>query len=346
MNDIPTQKPIELTSTPLLSTSRLIKTNHVVHWISKAGIFLLVAILIAAGRTLSPDFLTPDNLMNMLLAVTLLGIVSVGVTFITYSGNYVDLSIPSMMALSGIVTVVAMPLGFVAALICGMFAGTALGAVNGIAVGYIRLNPIIWTLASGSITDGLIRWGFGGNQVYPNEATQAGSLMLGLYADRLPGGLPVIVAILIVLVLIGWFLMNRTSYGAKLRLVGSAYETARMSGINVRSVVALAFITSAVACSIGGILLTSLNKVGASYIGSGYDFSSITAVVIGGVTLNGGRGTVLGAVGGVIVIGLLRNIMTLMGVGAFGQVIVQGFIFIAAVGLNSYSLRRSGRDDS
>jgi len=346
MSDVPTPNSIDLAAVPVVPNSRMVKGGPILSWINKAGIFLLVAILVVTGRILSPDFLTPSNLMNMLLAVTLLGIVSVGVTFITYSGNYVDLSIPSMMALSGIVTIVAMPLGFIPALVCGMLAGSALGAINGVAVGYVRLNPIIWTLASGSITDGLLRWGFGGNQIYPNEATRAGSLMVGLYAARLPGGLPVIVAILIVLVGMGWLLMNRTSFGAKLRLTGSAYETARMSGIDVRRVVALAFVTSAVASSIGGIVLTSLNKVGASYIGSGYDFSSITAVVIGGVTLSGGRGSVPGALGGVIVIGLLRNIMTLVGIGAFGQVIVQGFIFIAAVGISSYSLRRSGRDDS
>jgi len=312
---------------------------------STGGVFLLVAALTVVGRLLSPNFLTATNLINMVSAVTLLGIVAIGTTFITYSGHYVDLSTPAMMALSGMATVAALPLGIAPALACGLLTGMAVGTVNGLVVGYLRLNPIIWTLAMESMIDGLIRWGFHGKQVYPNEATPAGRMMVDLYAAHI-GGIPVIVVVLAVVGILGWLLMSRTSFGARLRLTGSAYEAARMTGIDVRAVVTRAFVVSSIAAAIGGILLTSLNKVGAAYIGSGYDFMAITAVVIGGVTLSGGRGSIPGALGGVLVIGLLRNIMTLIGVGSFGQLIVQGVVFIAAVGVSAYSLRRAGRDDS
>ncbi|MEO7716676.1 MAG: ABC transporter permease [Capsulimonas sp.] len=315
-------------------------------WASAGGVFLLVAVLAILGRILSPDFLTSGNLLNMLRAVTLLGIVAIGATFVTYSGHYIDLSTPAMMALSGIATVAALPLGIVPAIACGLFAGVAVGAINGAVVGYLRLNPIIWTLAMAAMIDGLIRWGFHGKQVYPDEGTVAGRLMVAMYAAQLPGGVPVIVAVLGALALLGWFLMNRTAFGARVRLVGSAYEAARMTGLDVRALVALAFVVSSATAAVGGILLTSLNKVGAAYIGSGYDFMAVTAVVIGGVTLNGGRGSIPGALGGVLVIGLLRNIMTLIGIGSFGQLIVQGIVFIAAVGASAYTLRRAGRDDS
>ena len=315
-------------------------------WINSAGVFLLVAVLAVIGRLLSPDFLTSGNLLNMLRAVTLLGIVAVGTTFVTYSGHYVDLATPSIMALAGIAAVTALPLGIAPALLCGVLAGTLVGALNGLAVGYLRLNPIIWTLAMASIVDGMIRWAFSGKQVYPDEGAAAGHAMVAIYAARIPGGIPVIVIVLAAVASVGWFLMNRTVFGARLRLMGSAYEAARMTGLDVRALAALAFVVSAAAASVGGILLTSLNKVGASYVGSGYDFMAITAVVIGGVTLSGGRGSITGALGGVLVIGLLRNIMTLMGMGSFVQLIVQGVVFIAAVGVNAYSLRRAGRDDS
>ncbi|WP_165864508.1 ABC transporter permease [Capsulimonas corticalis] len=315
-------------------------------WVSAGGVFLLVAALAVLGRILSPDFLTAGNLLNMLRAVTLLGIVAIGATFVTYSGHYVDLSTPAIMASAGIVTVAALPLGIAPALACGLLAGVAVGAINGAVVGYLRLNPIIWTLAMASMIDGAIRWGFHGQQVYPNEGTAAGRIMVSMYAAQLPGGVPVIVAVLGALAILGWFLMNSTAFGARVRLVGAAYEAARMTGLDVRALVALAFVVSSATAAVGGILLTSLNKVGAAYIGSGYDFMAVTAVVIGGVTLNGGRGSIPGALGGVLVIGLLRNIMTLIGIGSFGQLIVQGIVFIAAVGASAYSLRKAGRDDS
>jgi len=284
-----------------------------------AVIALLIGALIVTGRLLSADFLTADNLLNILRAVTLLGIVAVGTTFVTYCGRYVDLSTPAIMAVSGIVTVSALPAGFVPALLCGLLAGVAIGAVNGVVIGYLRLNPIVWTLAMASTVDGLIRWAAGGRQVYPNEGTAAGHTLISLYAAVLPGGIPVIVAVLAVVAVGGWFLLDRTVFGERLRLVGAAYEVARMTGLDVRGLVARAFVVSAFTAAIGGILLTSLNKVGAAYVGSGYDFLAITAVVIGGVTLNGGRASIPGVLGGVLLVGVLKNLMTLAGVGSFAQ---------------------------
>jgi len=314
--------------------------------LAKGGVYWLVLALFAAGCLMSRDFLSVSNLLNTLRAVTLLGIVALGVSMVTYSGHYVDLSTPAIMALSGIVAVAALPLGFAAAMLAGVAAGAAVGLINGVVVGYLRLNPIIWTLAMMSVVEGLVRWAFSGKQVYPNASTSAGRLMLGLYAANLPGGVPLIVALLGFIALGTWALTHRTAFGAKLKLVGSNYESARMTGINVSAIVVVAFVLSALAAAVAGILLTSLNKVGAAYIGAGYDFAAITAVVLGGITLSGGRGSGFGAMGGVLAIGLLKNVMTLAGLGTFAQVIVQGCVFIIAVGISSSALRRGGRDDS
>jgi ribose/xylose/arabinose/galactoside ABC-type transport system permease subunit len=309
-------------------------------------VFVVVAALVVLGALTSREFLRPDNLFNILRAVTLLGIVVVGVTFITFSGHYVDISIPGIMALSGIVAVAALPLGIVPAILCGLIAGVLVGSINGYIVGYLRVNPIIWTLAMMSILDGLMRWYFQGKQVYPDKSSHAGAWLLGLYDAKLFGFIPLIFVVLAVLAAAGAFLMGRTSYGARLKLVGSAYEPARMTGINVNATVALAFIISAFTAAIAGILLTSFNQVGSPTVGAKYDFSAVTAVVLGGVTLAGGRGSVISALGGVLIIGLLQNIMTLLHIGTFGQVIVQGFVFILAVGIQAYALRRAGRDDT
>ena len=314
------------------------------------GVYGLVAVLFAAGCAISREFLTVENLLNALRAVTLMGIVSVGVAFITYSRHYVDLSIPGIMALSGTVAVWALDYGFAPSLAIGLGAGMLIGLINGLVVGYLRLNPIIWTLAMMSLLSGLIRWAYAGRQIYPDEATGAGRAFLALYHVRVFGLVPLPVAVLIVVALAGYVLMRWTAYGQRLRLTGSSYEVARLTGMNVRRVVAGAFVMSSAASAAAGILLTSFNKVGAVYIGEGYDFKTITAVVLGGVTLAGGRGTIAGVLGGVLVIALMNNVMSLVRIGdfvigEFSKNIVQGAVFILVVGIHSYSRRRAGTDD-
>jgi ribose/xylose/arabinose/galactoside ABC-type transport system permease subunit len=311
-----------------------------------ARIALAILLLAAAGRVISDRFLTVINLLNTVQAVALLGIVAVGVGFVTYTGHYADLSVPSIMALSGIVAVSALRFGIGASLAAGLAAGMAVGAGNGIAIGYARANPIIWTLASGSVVGGAIRWLYSGSQVYPDSLRPAGRAFLGLYGASLFGVIPATLCALALLAAAAHMIMTRTAYGGQARLTGAAYDVARMSGVDVKRIVALAFLASSLAASIGGILLTSLNKVGAPYIGRGYDFLSVTAVVLGGVSLAGGRGTIPGVLCGVLIIGVLRNLLALLGIGTFAQEIVQGAVFILVVGVSSLMLRRAGRDDA
>jgi ribose/xylose/arabinose/galactoside ABC-type transport system permease subunit len=124
-----------------------------------------------------------------------------------------------------------------------------------------------------------------------------------------------------------------------------------MTGVNVGRVIAATFVVSAATSALAGILLTSFNKVGAPYIGKGYDFAAITAVVVGGMALAGGRGSIAGVMGGVIVIALMNNVLSLMRIGdftftEFHKAILQGAVFVLVVGVNSHARRRSGLDDA
>ena len=340
-----------------LASSRLAGTLNVL------GVYVLVGALFAVGCAISREFLTRENLLNALQSVTLMGIVAVGVAFITYSRHYVDLSIPGIMALSGTVAVWALQYGIVASLAAGLSAGLVIGLVNGMVVGYLRLNPIIWTLAMMSVLSGVIRWAYAGRQIYPDEATAAGRAFLELYHYALfsvrirAGGasyfvtLTLPMAVLVIAAVAGHVVMRHTGYGAALKLTGSNYEVARLSGVHVRRVVAGAFVISSLTSGVAGILLTSFNKVGAVYIGDGYDFKTITAVVLGGMTLAGGRGNIAGVMGGVMAIALMNNVMSLVRVGEitigqFQQNIVQGAVFILVVGINSFSRRKAGGDDA
>jgi ribose transport system permease protein len=308
------------------------------------GIYGMVALLLLTGSLVSRDFLTPDNLLNMIRPVTLLGIVAVGVMFITYGGHYVDLSIPAIMALSGMVAVSTLSLGIAGSILCGLGAGLLIGLINGFLIGYLRLNPIIWTLAMNFMLDGLLRWSTGGNQVYPDYTTSAGAIFVQLSRfDVL--GLPGITLLLAILAGLAHGLARHTCFGNQLQLTGSAYDVAATTGVPVRRTILLSFLISSVATATAGILLASLSKQGTFTNGQGYDFNAVTAVVIGGVALSGGIGTVLGVVGGVLVMGLLGNIMTLAGWGSFDQMIAKGCLFVAVVGAMAYVARRGGRDD-
>jgi ribose/xylose/arabinose/galactoside ABC-type transport system permease subunit len=328
-----------------LASSRFVGTLNVL------GVYILVAALFAIGCGVSREFLAAENLLNALRAVTLMGIVAVGVAFITYSRHYVDLSIPGIMALSGTVAVWALPYGIVASLACGIAAGLVIGIINGMVVGCLRLNPIIWTLAMMSVLSGVIRWAYAGRQIYPDEATSAGRAFLELYHHAVFGVVPLPVVILAIAAVAAHAVMRHSGYGAALKLTGSNHEVARLSGVRVGRVVAWAFVISSLTSSVAGILLTSFNKVGAVYIGEGYDFKTITAVVLGGMTLAGGRGNIAGVIGGVMAIALMNNVMSLVRIGEFTigqfqQNIVQGAVFILIVGINSFSRRKAGSDDA
>ncbi len=312
----------------------------------KLGIWLSLLLLFGAGALCSPEFCTLNNLLNVLRNVTLLGIVATGVAFIAYGRHYVDLSIPAIMATSGMVAVAAQPLGSGPSLACGLATGLSIGLVNGYVVGYLRLNPIIWTLAMSFLLDGLLRWVFGGHQIYPDAATPAGAFFLQLSQRELPGGFPATTLAMLALVSLGYGAMRHTKFGSQVQLTGAAYEVARLSGVNVRAIVLLTFVLSAFTTTVAGLLLTSMNKQGTFDTGLGYDFNAVTAVVLGGVALQGGRGSLVGVLGGVLTIGVLSNLMTLIGLSSFAQMVVKGGVFVAVVGLTAWFSRRTGRSDA
>jgi ribose/xylose/arabinose/galactoside ABC-type transport system permease subunit len=323
---------------------RMRSPNALLTLVETTGIYAVAALLLVLGAFISPDFFTADNFLNILSGIALLGIVSSGMAFITYSGNMADLSLPSIMAFSGIIAVAALPLGLPTALALGMLSGLAIGAMNGLVVGRLNANPILWTLAVAFFMEGFMRFTWSNNQVYPDTAPgTAGAAFIGIFRWRV-GPVPAIVLVMLVLFVLGHLIMTRTRFGHECRLVGSSRAAASASGIRVSRVVFLNFVLAAFAASVAGVFITSMNKLGVFYLGQGYDFKAVTAVVIGGVMLSGGRGHMPGVLGGVLVMGLLTNIMTFLGMTSFRQNIVTGLVFILVVGLQQYQLRARGKD--
>ncbi len=311
----------------------------------KLGIYVIALLLLVVGAFTSESFLTLDNMLSIIRSVAFLGIVVSGAAFVTYVGKYADMSIPAIIPLSGIVAVSLLPFGILPAVVGGILAGTMIGVMNGYVVGYLKANPILWTLAVMFFMEGLMRFAMSNSQIYPDvsEGT-SGAAFVAIYQASL-FGLPLSVYVMFALMAISAFVFKKTKFGQEAKLVGSAYSVAETTGINAKKTIFYAFVVTAFTSSIAGIIITSFNKTGVYSLGLGYDFMAVTATVLGGITLAGGRGSIIGALGGVLVMGLLSNLMTFMGVHPFQQKIVVGFIFIFVVGLNQYQLRKMGKDN-
>ncbi len=324
------------------------KIFHGIGIYAVAAMFLLLGIVLQALGVIN-NFLTAQNMLNIIDAVSMLGIVAVGMAFVTYSGHYADMSVPTTMALTGIVAVQMLQFGFFPALLTAVIVGILIGLINAVAIGKFKANPIIWTLAVNYVTLGVIRLVWVNKQIYPDmiaKSQRAVDMFDSIYRLRFFNKIALPVVFLIILVILMNFIMKRTKYGQQLKMTGAARKAAKFSGVNVERTIGLSFIICALTSTLGGLTITSLSRVGAYYNGAGYDFKAVTAIVIGGMTLAGGRGSIIGVLGGVLIIGLMNNIMTLLGIGTFSQDMIRGAIFIVVVGINAKSLRSLGRDDA
>jgi len=311
-------------------------------FIGKNVLFVIAAILIIIGMIISNNFLSYTNLLNVARAISLLGIVAVGVFFITYSGNFIDMSIPNIIAVSGIVAIEGLRFGIVPGLLLGIIAGVIIGCINGLVVGRLKANPIIWTIAMSFTVDGAIRWIYQGRQIYPDSdgiLVDTSNVFTKLSRADL-FRVPPMVIFLIFLAIIFSLIIFKTKFGAQLKLVGSSPEVAKMTGVNVKRIILMAFALSALASSIAGIFMASIVKTGVYSNGKGYDMDALAIVVIGGISLSGGEGNIIGVIGGAVVIGLLNNILTLLGVDTISQNIFKGLIFIIIIGLKSYYAKK------
>jgi ribose transport system permease protein len=336
------------------SPDRSLRTGSLSRLYNTAGVYGIAILFLALGALLQAtgaigNFLSAQNMLNIVDAAALVGIVAVGMAFITYSGNFADMSVPTTMAFTGYICVELLGYGFVPAVIGALAVGAVIGLLNGFVVGKFKANPIIWTLAVNYVTMGVIRLVWVNKQIYPDMGGSSSAVVAlfdSIYRLRFFNliGLPLV--ILLVLVVAGQFLLTKTSFGVKLKLTGSSLRAAKLSGIAVERSIMLSFVIAAFTATIAGLAVTSLARVGAWYNGAGYDFKAVTAIVIGGMTLAGGRGSIVGVLGGSLTIAILNNILTLIGINTFSQDMIRGAIFIIVVGINALSLRRTGRDDA
>lgn len=292
-----------------------------------------------------PNFLKRDNLLNIANQIAVIAILAVGMTMVIISGG-IDLSVGSLIALSAVVTGLAIrdwggalqatvP-SMVLASLLGMLTCALVGLVSGIMVTAFRVPPFIVTLAMMLVANGAAYLLAKGQSVYqiPESFT-----WLGRGADL---GLPNAVVLMGLLYVAAHLLMSRTVVGRYVYAVGGNAEAARLSGVPVQTILLFAYVSSGILAGLGGVVMASQLKSGSPTYGQMYELYVIAAVVVGGTSLSGGEGKILGTLVGAFIIAVIQNGMNLTNVESYTQRVVLGLVILGAVLLDKARHRRLG----
>lgn len=291
----------------------------------KAGIGLLVLVIVLSFA--SDYFLTVNNLLNVLRQVSIIGIVAYGMTFVILSGG-IDLSVGSVLALSSAITagVMSSTHSIAFAILAGLATGALLGTFTGFLVSKAKMPAFIVTLAMMSIGRGLTLIYTGGRPI-SEGFTDLFNYIGGGYVGPIP--FPVI--LLLVLLGIGYLVLNNTPYGRYVYALGGNEDATRLSGINTDKIKMTVYTISGITAAVSGIVLASRLGSAQPQAGLGYELDAIATVVLGGTSLAGGSGGIVGTLMGALIIGVLNNGMTLLGVSSFFQQVVKGLVILLAV---------------
>jgi len=292
----------------------------------------------------APGFFSFPNILNIFRNVALAGVISFGMTM-TIIGGEIDLSVGSSIALSAVVTatitgalakagILPMNSGVIVAMICAVLIGLVIGLINGYVRTRFNIPSFIITLAMLNViygTAALISKGF--------PVTTLPDWYNWIGAGQLWGIFPVPAIWLLIAFAVVFVIMNLTKFGREVYAVGGNPEAARLSGINVTKVKIIILVAVQVLAAFSGIILSAQVMSGSSTFGRGYEMDVISAVIIGGASLNGGIGKVWGTMIGIIFLGVINNGMTLFGVGDFEKYIVRGMLILLAVLLNTIQIQ-------
>ena len=285
---------------------------------------------------LTPHFLTVSNLLNVLEQTSINAVIAVGMTFVILSGG-IDLSVGSLLALSGVVMGSLLHAGWppAGAIAVGLGAGFGFGALNGVAIAWGRLPPFIATLGMMSIARGCALLFTEGR---PVSGFEQGFRSL---ATARVLGIPAPVVLTIVVYAVARFVLSSTRFGRYVYAMGGNEEATRLSGVNVRVHKTMVYGVSGLTSAVAAVLLTARLNSAQPIAGIMYELDAIAAVVIGGTSLAGGEGGVGGTLIGALIMGVLRNGLNLLGVSSFLQQVVIGLVIVFAVLLDTV-LKKKG----
>lgn len=306
--------------------------------LGEQGLVVIFAIAFVIVSLTVPSFLTERNMLGLLQSVVTIGIVACTMMFCLASRDF-DLSVGSTVAFSGMIAVMvsnatgSIPLGLLAALVCGAL----VGVVNGVVIARFRINALITTLATMQIVRGLALIASDGRAVGINDPAFY-QLALSRFLT-----VPTPIWIMALLFIVFGFVLNRTVFGKNTLAIGGNPEASRLAGVNVVTMRIWIFALQGFVCAIAGILLASRITSGQPNAATGLELSVISACVLGGVSLAGGRAAMTGVIVGVLIMGIAENVMNLLNIQAFYQYVVRGLILLIAVLLDNMRSSAAGR---
>ncbi len=293
------------------------------NWQSLVPVLSFLALLLA-GSVFTEVFLTERNLSNLLRQTVANGLISLGMLIVILTGG-IDLSVGAVVALGGALFAgLTDSLGIVPALLVAVLAGAAAGLVNGFVISRFQLQPFIVTLATMGIVRGVV-------YIYtesPISPTHADFRALG---SALLGPLSIGMVIMLACYLLAGLYLNRTAMGRATVAIGGNAEAVRLAGVNVPRTITAAYGISGLLSALSGAILVSRLGIAQPSLGAAYELDAIAACVIGGAVLGGGGGSVTGTLFGVFTLGIINNLLNLLGVKSFYQDIVKGSVIILAV---------------
>ncbi len=318
-------------SQPASPTARFRGTS----WLDRfRQVGILIALLIIAGifAALTPIFLTPSNLTNILVQSAITGIIGIGMTLVIIQGG-IDLSVGPVVALVAVVVATQMvnKVPVPMAILIGLLLGIAAGIFNGVMIAYVNLQPFIVTLGTMSLLRGVALVYTNGDPIF-NVPRAFRSIFSGAYL-----GIPGPIVFMFAVAIVAFLILNYTRVGIYMKSIGGNEEAARMSGVNTRKYKVVTYAICSVFTAIAGLVM--LGRLGAAepIAGSGFELDAIAAAAVGGTSMSGGKGNIPGTILGALILGSLRNGLTLMNVQAFYQLLASGAIILVAVTLDRFT---------
>ena len=308
--------------------------------LKKYGIFAVVLALMAVFTFSSPNFLHTSNLLNIARQVSMMGIAAVGFTFVLILGG-IDLSIGSVVTLVNITAAWLMinghwsPVFACAAAVC---LASAIGLLNGLIIARIKMPAIIVTLSMMIVVEGAAYLVCNGLPIF---GFPKGFAVLG---QGHLAGVPIPVIIMVAVLAVGAFILNKTYFGRYFYAVGGNQEAAKLSGIGVNGIQYLVYTLSGFFAGISGIVLLSRTNSGQVMAGKGFEFDVLTACVLGGVSVTGGVGKISNVVAGVMILGVLNNGLVLLNVNQYAQMEIKGIVLLFAVAFDTIQKNRKRKE--
>ena len=293
----------------------------------KHGALIVLVLVCIFAFARYETFLTQENLMNILRQNSMVGLIALGMTFVILTGG-IDLSVGSLYAVASVVAVYLAGYGLLAALAGAVAATAVLGFINGVVIAKARIQPFIVTLAMMIAARGLAL------AVTDEKSVSAGRdapATFGWLARGYVGPVPVPVLLLFVVFILGWVVLNHTRFGRHVYSVGDNEEAARLMGLNVGRVTILVYALSGALAGLAGVIFASRLGTGQPTAGIGWELDAIAAVVVGGTLLTGGQGGVGSTLVGVLLLGVILNILTKENISSWWQLVLRGIILLAVV---------------